>query len=104
MSLSDKPTSYTVCTDEYFFDSYDISTVPRDSLNNLLAFGYFMGTEVNPYDVNKDGTVSIVDVIYMRSFLLGEDTDLPFENFDINGNGVVNVADFIKLRSYFLSN
>ena len=59
--------------------------------------------EESPGDINGDGTFSVLDVILMINFVLGEDYTLCQEYAsDINSDGVVDILDVILLVNIIL--
>ena len=68
--------------------------------------GYGYGGEVEDYkfliinlvpgDANCDGTVNVLDIIFMISYIMGQDPDpFCFANADTNGDGAINVLDIV---------
>ena len=53
-------------------------------------------------DVNKDGTVNIVDLVELNRVLLDEHAYSEKYNYDVDSNKVVSVADISKLKSILL--
>jgi hypothetical protein len=54
-------------------------------------------------DANADGTVSLVDVIYLANYVLkGGSMPNPLQSGDVNCDGFYNLADVIKLARYVL--
>ena len=54
----------------------------------------YLKSTINKYDVNKDGTVNILDLVRVAN---GFGTDLP----DVNGDGVVNILDLVAVANAF---
>ena len=60
-------------------------------------------------DVNRDGTVSQDDLIYVRAMLnkicsTGEIPEMACRDYDFDCNGRVNSADSAKVESFYMSN
>ena len=58
-------------------------------------------------DVNRDGTVSLADVMAMVGIILGEDSTQPYmydhDAADMNGDGTISVTDVTELVNYILN-
>ena len=55
-------------------------------------------------DVNGDGSVSLLDVIYMRKFIAGSISKegIILENCDMDKDGKVNIFDATRLMMYII--
>lgn len=51
-------------------------------------------------DVNEDGTINVLDVIYEKDCLV--DSESTVKNTDTNEDGIVNIADVLTLTKYML--
>lgn len=59
-----------------------------------LYYDQIWAPDVNPYDVNGDGEVTVSDINAVISFILNPDKDSPImERADVNGDGEINIAD-----------
>ena len=59
-----------------------------------LYYDQIWAPDVNPYDVNGDGEVTVSDISAVISFILNPDKDSPImERADVNGDGEINIAD-----------
>ena len=66
-----------------------------------VASFWYMKSNVNPYDVNRDGEVNIADINAVIDHILsGDSTVYPF---DVNGDGEVNIADVNDIIGVILS-
>ena len=56
-------------------------------------------------DVNGDGMISVLDVTYLVSYILGERQDgFILKNADINGDKLITIADVTALVDIILAN
>lgn len=58
---------------------------------------------VTPGDANEDGSISVADLSFMASYVLGGHADINEANADVNGDGEISVADLSALASMILS-
>ena len=66
-----------------------------------VASFWYMKSNDNPYDVNRDGEVNIADINAVIDHILsGDSTVYPF---DVNGDGEVNIADVNDIIGVILS-
>ena len=56
------------------------------------------------YDVNRDGTVSITDTIFLSRYLTGSYSVSTPSNLDVNQNLVVDAVDAWMLQTYLVGN
>ncbi len=63
-----------------------------------------MLSEPSPWNVNRDATVNILDLVLVASHL-GKTIDMITNpNFDVNGDGVVDIADLALVARHFGEN
>ena len=103
-------------------------TIPEDASNMILyvempeslsdfyideAIGAVKGT-ANPFtsssssttlkgDVNLSGEVDLKDLISLKKYILGLDSDADKKAADVNGNGTVDVADISVLKNIIIT-
>ena len=71
------------------------------TVSDGVASFWYMKSNVNPYDVNRDGEVNIADINAVIDHILsGDSTVYPF---DVNGDGEVNIADVNDIIGVILS-
>ena len=59
-----------------------------------LYYDQIWEPEVNPFDVNGDGEVTVSDINALISLILNPDKDSPIKGrADVNGDGEINIAD-----------
>lgn len=58
---------------------------------------------ITPGDANEDGSISVADLSFMASYVLGNHADINEANADVNGDGEISVADLSALASMILS-
>jgi len=57
--------------------------------------------DFTPGDLNNDGTVSPLDLVFMRRYLAsGYDISIIEEAADVNADGFINVTDLVLIRRY----
>jgi len=76
----------------------------EDPAGNPLPYTSFNGyfSNLNPYDLNKDGKIDIIDVAivaYSLGSYPGHDRWNP--DADLNGDGTVDIRDVVLVASYF---
>lgn len=54
-------------------------------------------------DVNKDGTVNILDIVGVVNYSLGE-SDENLQLYDVNGDGSVDILDIVRIVNISLEN
>ena len=57
-----------------------------------------------PGDVNRDGTLSIIDVTVLIDYLLGSTTDICMTCADVNGDTLITISDVTALIDLLLAN
>lgn len=76
----------------------------EDSAGNPLPYTSFSGyfSNLNPYDLNEDGKIDIMDVAIV-AYSLGSYPGHPRWNpdADVNGDGEVDIRDVVLVASYF---
>ncbi|MGB4204422.1 MAG: dockerin type I domain-containing protein, partial [Bacteroidales bacterium] len=71
---------------------------------NTTLFFSAEGPEILPGDANGDGVVTIMDVIAILNYMLGQNPQpFVFENADVNGDGQITVIDVIETLNIILS-
>ena len=56
-------------------------------------------------DLNKDGKITIADIVLLQKFLVNEDVEIADKTAaDVDKNGKVNIFDAIKLKRMIISN
>ena len=75
-------------------------------LITFLLFSVAVAQEIDPdelllSDVNQDGTVNILDLVYVASQFGEIPTEDQFPNPDINSDGAVNILDLTLAASHF---
>lgn len=71
------------------------------SIDTLVAIEeplFLNDVEVQPGDVNDDGSVNARDLIYLRKYLDGKSAKINEANADVDSNGQVNESDVETLR------
>ena len=55
-------------------------------------------------DINVDGIVNILDIIYLVNFILNNQTptDIQFTSSDLNLDGLLNILDIVQLVNIIL--
>jgi hypothetical protein len=77
--------------DELFFDS--LEECEMACLTPIIIEG----------DINFDGSINVLDVVLMVSFVLGEPmAEYEYSASDINQDGIINVLDVVALISIIL--
>lgn len=57
----------------------------------------------NKFDVDKDGTVNVKDVVSVYNYtLLGEQSGITKDAADVNGDESVNVTDVVEIYNYII--
>lgn len=79
--------------------------VPVIILGGLIWLGSAINvnaavTPPSSYDVNKDGSVNVSDVVWINSVLIGSLTYSDISVFDANQNGVVDQLDRMSIMAY----
>jgi cyanophycinase-like exopeptidase len=73
------------------------------SVDDISITGTFVGVLTNPGDVNDDGFINVLDVVWMINHLNGN-TPVGFnmDNADVNEDSFVNIADLTALIDLIL--
>lgn len=66
----------------------------QDIIFELISFN--LVTPTNPYDVNEDGVINILDLTFVASRLGQNDTKA-----DVNGDDTVNILDLVLVAQHF---
>lgn len=74
----------------------------RDPIEVTVIPMEFGSDDDMKYDVNKDGTVGIADVVTLNGYILGKTYGYSI-SADLNGDGAVDVFDMVLMRQYFAS-
>lgn len=76
----------------------DLGPVKFETSQNIVfeLTGYDLGTPENPYDVNADGVVNILDLTFVAA-RLGQDDPKA----DVNGDATVNILDLVLVAQNF---
>ncbi len=90
---SDVVVNYSTVTLYYEYDNTNPTdpTDPTENEKELLG------------DVNKDGSISVSDIVALSEWLVGKTTDISAKNSDINTDNAVNVFDLVSLRKLILN-
>ena len=89
---------------ESFVDFYDPSSAFDLRANMLQKIFNWFQYEPQVGDVNQDGSVNIVDVIWVVNIVLGTQQASPEMEWaaDTNGDGTINILDAITLVNIIL--
>lgn len=98
-----------------FAASFDVYEISKDDGANICQWEYWTGEGqkfiLNPEehipavlkgDLNRDGSVSAVDMTIMIKHLMGGDEIQTDEVLDLNDDGIINIADLILLKNILL--
>lgn len=55
-----------------------------------------------PGDVNMDGSVDVVDIVAMATYILSKDTATDYPQADVNGDGNLDVTDIVCIANIIL--
>lgn len=100
-----------VANDGYYFKGFSTdSGITEDTFGKNTAIT--MPTEnvnIAPYfaeiivgDCNSDGIVDILDLVKIKKYVAGNDTDIVFENADCNKNGTIDSDDIIYVKKIIM--
>lgn len=73
--------------------------------NPFVSLGEYQNIQAMPGDLTGDGEISVLDLIILQKYLLGQER-LPvqlWKNADINGDQVVNIYDWNFLKKMILN-
>ena len=68
--------------------------------NDFVRAVYAADTTSICGDVNKDGTVNVVDMIKLKSYLLGNKITISDSSSDVDGDGKITATDAVELSMY----
>ncbi len=74
----------------------DIGPVQYENSDKLLFKLVSTNLPTNPYDVNADGVVNILDLVFVASRFGGSDPEA-----DVNDDGIVNILDLVRIAQNF---
>ena len=60
--------------------------------------------EIDPYDINGDEKVDVLDVTALQFFISGQNVYIIYDNTDVNKDGKLDVQDVTALQMYIASN
>jgi len=83
-------------------NAFNVSQKNFDSFNSTTMFGAFTLASSQlppvPGDVNNDGFVNVLDVVWLVSYINGSPpVGFNTENGDVNNDGFINIADLTAL-------
>ena len=73
--------------------------VLRADFTEIVRFEVDDGSLITKSDVNKDGTINVLDLILVASEIANPDTTNNEIDADINDDGVVNILDLVEVAS-----
>ena len=76
----------------------DIGPVQYENSDKLIFKLVSTNLPTNPYDVNADGVVNILDLTFVASRFGGSDPEA-----DVNDDGIVNILDLVRIAQNFSS-
>lgn len=87
------PDGYECVSEKIYFTVTETSYDDSERLKICNVF-------VDPGDLNGDGIVSTLDLVYLRWYLAGllEDDEIQIVNADVNGDGVITTSDIVSLK------
>jgi hypothetical protein len=56
------------------------------------------GTEIEPGDLNGDGSIDALDYAMMKKYILRPDGEVDLAVWDLNKDGEVNVLDLVAMK------
>lgn len=93
-------------------DFYHYSGSDRNYISMKQILDGIADNTVIKGDINKDGSVTVADVVRLKRYLLGDsivtvngvpqDIYIDKRNSDLNGDGIINVVDMILLKKSLL--
>ncbi|MFB0500943.1 MAG: dockerin type I domain-containing protein, partial [Candidatus Bathyarchaeia archaeon] len=98
--------SYLSRTDREVVVSYVVRSYNEDETlsNPTLYCPYFVKLvfQTLPGDMNDDGVVNILDILYVAVHFGEETSDPGYDpNADVDGNGVINILDILVIAVHF---
>ena len=91
-----KPTESTPSASESESTPSATESTPSESVVDPTATGEI----VVPGDLNNDGDINMKDVLAIRKFIAGMETEINEAAADLNGDGAVNMKDVLILRKF----
>jgi subtilisin family serine protease len=74
------------------------------AVDNISITATFIGSTITPGDVNDDGFVNVLDLVWLVSHLNGSTpAGFNMDNADVNGDTFVNIADLTALINLILA-
>lgn len=105
-SSDSSDTEITVDTEEFSGISADgnvhrINTVPGSC---TVKFGSEGSEPFDKYDINSDGRVTAIDILYFKRVIFEVEEDAQIcRKADINGDGTVDVLDLMRLQRFIIN-
>lgn len=82
------------------YESYDkVSNIYHIDYTNLSQYS---GNNLIYGDCNGDGEVSPLDIIVLKKYILGINTDINRDTSDLNQDNSINLLDLLKFKRYIL--
>ncbi len=103
-STTDTSESVTETTTESTTES-DITTTTATTVTTTETTATTTEAEPEIYygDVNSDSSLTLIDVVLLRKFLVNQEIDVQFsDRFDSNNDGKVNIFDAIYLLKFLI--
>lgn len=69
----------------------------------ILEKAYIENPEIDPYDINGDEKVDVLDVTALQIFISGQNVYVIYSNTDVNRDGKIDVQDVTALQIYIAS-
>ncbi len=87
------PDGYECISDKIYFTVTETSYDDSEKLK-------ISSVVVDPGDLNGDGLVSTVDLVYLHWYVAGllEDDEIQIQNADVNGDGMITTSDVSSLK------
>ena len=81
------------------------TTIALTEVQDMYFSNEAGGSEMQPGDVNMDGSVNIADVTVLIDYLLSSNaSNVNLTAADVDGDGDVNIADVTQLIDMLLGN